>query len=65
MGKFHDETGDLTCHFPPHKGELWEDVVREDRKFVEQIIGMFGPKIEEELEDYLVSLLEEAEEESQ
>lgn len=46
------------CPFPKHRGELWEDVVAEHRRYVEWLVSGDGPEIDEELYDRLIDLLE-------
>jgi len=46
------------CPMPKHKDELWEDVVEEDRPYVEWLVSGDGPELDEKLYDYLMELLE-------
>lgn len=50
---------DLACRMQKHNGKLWEDVVQEDRPYVEWLVSGDGPKLWEVLYDYLMELLEE------
>lgn len=47
------------CPYPQHQGERWEDVVVEDRGYVEFLVSDAGPTMNEELYDFLIDLLEE------
>lgn len=53
-----------TCHFPKHGGELWVDVVAEDRQYVEWLTSgdVTAPELDDLLYEYLMSLLEGDEE---
>lgn len=47
------------CYFPEHDGEFWSDVVEDDRPYVMWIVGGEGPKMTEDLYNYLMELLED------
>ena len=47
-----------TCPFPKHRGVPWEDVVEDDRRYVEWLVGGEGPEMDDELYDHLMELLE-------
>lgn len=47
------------CRFPKHEGKLWEDIVEEDRPYVDWLLGVEGPNMEDGLYEYLTELMEE------
>ena len=49
----------IHCQFPAHSGELWEDVIEEDRSYVAWLVSAEGPQIDSALCNYLIELLEE------
>lgn len=51
----------IYCPFPKHRYTPWEDVVVEDRQYVEWLVGGEGPELVPGLEERLVSLLESIE----
>lgn len=48
------------CPFRKHRGESWEDVLEEDRRYMEWLVSGEGPDLGQELYDTLMDLLEEA-----
>ena len=55
---FEEEQENLkVCYFLKHEGSLWEDVIEEDREYVEFLVNSYDLK--EDLYDYLMDLLEE------
>ncbi len=53
-----DVDADPHCQMPKHKGELWEDVLVEDRPYMEWLVSGDGPELGVVLYDYLMELLE-------
>ena len=49
----------VVCPFPKHQGKPWEDVIDEDRNYVEWLVGYEGPELRPELYNRLMELLEE------
>jgi len=49
----------VLCGFPKHQGIPWEDVLSEDRPYVEWLISGEGPQMEDELYDFLEEMLTE------
>lgn len=47
------------CPFPKHRGERWEDVLEDDRRYLEWLVSHEGPDLGEELYETLMDLLEE------
>lgn len=47
------------CPFQKHEGEKWEDVVAEDRRYVEWLVSAEGPALSTDLYEKLTELLEE------
>jgi hypothetical protein len=60
MPRFPREGPDPICRFPKHKGERWEDIVKDDPEYVEFILSGEGPHLDEEQYDYIMELLEES-----
>ena len=49
-----------TCPFPKHEGRDWEDVVRDDRAYVEWLVsGEPDFEMWDDMYDFLIELLEE------
>lgn len=51
---------DRICRFPKHEGKLWEDILEEDREYIDWLVSGDGPEIDSDLYDYLMELLEDA-----
>ncbi|MGD9631376.1 MAG: hypothetical protein AB7V18_19225 [Pyrinomonadaceae bacterium] len=47
------------CPFPKWQGALWVDVLEEDPSYIEWLISGEGPKMDDELYNHLIELLEE------
>ena len=50
----------LICGLSKHRGKLWEDLVEEDKAYLEWCISMYGPSLNDQTYDHIVDLLEEA-----
>lgn len=48
------------CPFPKHEGKRWEDVIAEDRQYVEWLVSGSGPNMSVFLYEHLIELLEES-----
>lgn len=51
---------DLTrCWFPKYRGQLWTDVVKEDKHYIEWLVSIdSGIKLTDSQYDYLQNILE-------
>lgn len=47
------------CPFPKWQGVPWEDVLSEDPSYILWLVSGESPKIDEELYDHLIELLEQ------
>ena len=45
------------CKFEKHQGELWVDIIEEDRAYVEWLVEQQW--LNDDLHDYLIGLLED------
>lgn len=51
---------DKYCRFPKHKGKHWQEVIEEDRPYVEWLVsGEHDMTLNDDLYDYLMELLED------
>lgn len=47
-----------SCPFEKHRGKPWTAVVALDRRYVEWLVSGEGPKLDPDLEETLINLLE-------